>query len=298
LTGKKNNYRFHTTEIHQRRIAVATINGTSFSDALFGTINTDLLNGLAGNDILVGSVGNDTLNGGSGFDTADYSMLGGPISLRSQGIVSKGALGQDQIFEVERIVGAAGFNNLIDGSVSGQQSTSFQVNLEQQVLTINGIPGIGSTTFQVVNFVNVIGTKNGDIIVGDARSNFLAGGAGDDAINGGAGDDIIDGGTGSSFLTGGSGRDDFYIDARGGATTWSTITDWTASERLVVWGWNPGQSKVLLMVENAGAEGFKGATMHADIDGNGAIDTSVTFSGLSLSQVAAPLELDGLLWFI
>jgi hypothetical protein len=35
-------------------------------------------------------------------------------------------------------------------------------------------------------------------------------------------------------------------------------------------------------------EGFKGATLHCDLDGNGLIDTSLSFTGLSQAQLATP----------
>jgi serralysin len=119
---------------------------------------------------------------------------------------------------------------------------------------------------------------------------------GDEATDGNGGDDVIDGGTGSNFLTGGGGRDDFFLDGRDGATTWATITDWQAGERLSVWGWRPGESKAQ-WVDSAGAAGWTGVTMHGDLDGNGVIDTSVTWTGLTRSQLPTPLESDGLLWF-
>jgi hypothetical protein len=37
--------------------------------------------------------------------------------------------------------------------------------------------------------------------------------------------------------------------------------------------------------------------MHGDLDGNGAIDTSVTWTGLTTGQLPTPIEFDGLLWF-
>ena len=200
---------------------MATINGTSLNDILFGTINTDLLYGLAGNDILVGSVGNDTLNGGAGFDTADYSRLGGPITLLSQGIVSKGALGQDQIIGMEQIIGAVGFRNVIDGTVQGAQPTSFYVDLSvvNPILVINNVPVIGVINFNIFNFVDVIGTTNSDTLIGDGQANLLSGGAGNDLIIGGDGADTLNGGAGNDILyfdafdkvAGGAGRDFGYL---------------------------------------------------------------------------------------
>jgi hypothetical protein len=48
-----------------------------------------------------------------------------------------------------------------------------------------------------------------------------------------------------------------------------------------------------------GAAGYEGLTMHADLNNDGIIDTSVTFTGiLSQSQLPTPLEFDGVLWFV
>ena len=106
----------------------------------------------------------------------------------------------------------------------------------------------------------------------------------------------LSGGTGSNFLIGGAGHDVFFLDGRGGQPTWATITDWEQGEQLSVWGWRPGVSTVL-WVERAGAGGYEGITMHADLNGDGAIDTSVTWTGLARAQLPSPREYDGLLWF-
>jgi hypothetical protein len=37
--------------------------------------------------------------------------------------------------------------------------------------------------------------------------------------------------------------------------------------------------------------------MHADLDANGSIDTSVTWSGMTQAQLPTPVQFDGLLWF-
>ena len=144
-----------------------------------------------------------------------------------------------------------------------------------------------------------LGDSTGEVLIGTGNNDFINVSAGDDAVNAGAGNDVIDGGLDSNFLTGGSGTDIFFSDGRGGGITWSTITDWQAGEQLSVWGWKPGVSKILLWQQD-GAEGYKGITMHADLDGNGEIDTSVTFTGItSQSQLPTPLEFadPALLWF-
>ena len=216
---------------------MATVVGTTGIDILFGSRDSklkpsDLLFGSAGDDILLAGGGNDTLDGGDGFDTAVYSALAGPITLRSQGIISKGALGQDQIFGIERIVGAAGFTNVIDGTVTGSQPTSFFVNLDSQQLIVNGIPGGGSSSFKVFNFVNVFGTSNNDILIGNAQANLLAGGAGNDLVSGGAGNDTLFGGSGSDQLTGGTGSDLFVFNTALGSDNVDIISGYVVNSKL------------------------------------------------------------------
>jgi len=60
-----------------------------------------------------------------------------------------------------------------------------------------------------------------------------------------------------------------------------------AGDSVNIWGWIEGTSQLLSTKragENAsGAEGFEGFTHHYDLDGDGTIDTSITFTGLDAS---------------
>ena len=142
----------------------------------------------------------------------------------------------------------------------------------------------------------MLGSEAGEVAAGGEANEFINLLGGDDAMTGGGGDDVLDGGTGSNFLTGGEGREVFFLDGRAGTTTWSTLTDWQAGEQLSVWGWRPGVSRVT-WADSDGTEGFRGATLHGDLNGDGAIDTSVTWSNITRAQLTTPAELDGLLWF-
>jgi Ca2+-binding RTX toxin-like protein len=145
----------------------------------------------------------------------------------------------------------------------------------------------------------LFGTDGHDIVVGTAGNDFINLRGGMDAANGGDGNDVIDGGTGSNFLTGGAGNDVFFLDGRGGGpATWSTITDWEAGDQLTVWGWTP--TSTLTWEESAGAVGFEGLTLHGDLDSDGRVDVSVTWTGLSdVTQLPTPVGFgnEGLLWF-
>ena len=164
---------------------------------------------------------------------------------------------------------------------------------------VNVAPSAYTGPVQYLEY-EMIGTQGRDIVFGTDGNDFINVGAGTDAVDGGAGDDVIDGGTGSNFLSGGAGNDVFFIDGRGGgAPTWSTITDWAAGDQLAIWGWAPGTSK-LFWQDNAGAEGYTGATLHADLDNNGSIDVSVTWAGVSQGDLPSPVAVasDQLLWFV
>ena len=158
---------------------------------------------------------------------------------------------------------------------------------------VKAIPYEGPVSYLQYEF---LGTMNGEAVLSTELNDFLSLAGGDDAADGREGDDVLDGGTGSNFLTGGTGQDVFFLDAREGGTTWSTITDWDGGEQLSLWGWRPGVSQVT-WIDQDGAEGYKGVTMHADIDGNGVIDTSVTWTGLTRADLPQQTQQDGLLWF-
>lgn len=129
-----------------------------------------------------------------------------------------------------------------------------------------------------------IAEDDGEAMVGSAVADFINARGGDDAVDGGMGDDVLDGGTGSNWLVGGFGNDTFFIDGRGGGTTWSTVTDLEKGEWVTAWGWTEGVSK-LTWAEMAGAEGNKGATAHIDLDANGSIDMSLTIAGKSSGAI-------------
>lgn len=175
--------------------------GREGDDSLIGGLSADTLDGDAGNDILrgetaadmlMGSTGNDTLDGGASFDTANYGDFNTAITLEAAGVIDKGSAGTDQIFAVEKIVGAVGQANSIDGSINNG-STSFEINLGADSLTVRNIPGFGDVDFVVENFVNVTGTSQGDSITGSGDNNTIVGGAGSDTFGGSAGNDTIAG---------------------------------------------------------------------------------------------------------
>jgi len=118
---------------------------------------------------------------------------------------------------------------------------------------------------------------------------FIRTGAGNDAISVASSRNVIDAFTGSNFLTGGSGHDTFFLDARGGGSTWDTIVNFALGDEVTLWGYVAGVSIDGLDKDtwyaSDGVDPFKGLTVHAKLDGVN-FGTSITFAGLSLGDRA------------
>ncbi len=282
-----------------------TLAGSDGNDTLVGLGGNDSIQGGSGNDSLVGGSGADTLIGGIGNDTldgaedVDLAHLSGTQSdyrfaLDGSVLIVTGPDGTDRLSNIEALSFGGAAPVLLTPLLANNQIEELVTTYTNGVLS-RVMPDIYSGSVSWLEYA-MLGGSMDDVVIGTSRNDFFNLMGGDDAANGAAGDDVLDGGTGSNFLTGGVGRDDFFLDGRGGTTTWATITDWQAGERLSVWGWRPGVSRVQWM-DDAGAPGWTGVTMHGDLDGNGIIDTSVTWTGLMRQQLPSPLEFDGLLWF-
>lgn len=124
---------------------------------------------------------------------------------------------------------------------------------------------------------------------------FLRGGPGNDALAADAGSNVLDGGTGSNFLAGasgaGGGADTFFVDGRGSAVTWSTVTNFHPGDAVTIWGFVPGQSAMTWAADD-GAAGYQGATIHAATAGAGTpVNASLTFAGMSLADAQSKLAI-------
>jgi Ca2+-binding RTX toxin-like protein len=229
--------------------------GTDNPDIIFGTPGNDEIRALAGDDTIFGTTGDDLIDGGSGFDTVDYTNLSQAITLLPRGVIGEGNSSGGQILNIEKIIGAKGQPNAIDGS-GGAGPTSFDINLEARQLIVNNVPNLGSLNFVVENFVNVTGTPNQDNIVGSRGNNTLNGFGGDDNLIGGDGNDTLIGGDGNDtllgttntgtsglnerdILTGGSGVDKFILGNASGSfykengnRDFAEITDFAFGEQI------------------------------------------------------------------
>ncbi len=196
--------------------------GTNGNNRLAGNNRDNRITGGTGDDLIIGSKGNDTLNGGGGKDTLDYSKLDRAVKILPRGEIAKGGLGTDRVSNFETIIGAVDKKNSIDASTA-DSGASLNLNLAKNSLQVN-IPGAQSVQVEIINFVNAIGTKNNDTIVGGDKNSTLIGGGGNDTITGGTKNDRLIGtdstarGVGEvDTLTGGGGANKFILGDRKGA---------------------------------------------------------------------------------
>jgi Ca2+-binding RTX toxin-like protein len=184
------------------------------SGRLVGNDRNNQITGGTGS-IIVGSKGNDELSG----KTIDYSSLGHAIKFSTNGTVDKGNFGKDKVENFQKIIGATDKVNTLDAS----SGSNLDLNLATNSLKLTNADGIIKQT-EVVNFVNAIGTKGNDTIVGANKNSKLTGGGGNDTITGGSKNDRLTGtdstarGVGEvDTLTGGGGRDKFVLGDKNGA---------------------------------------------------------------------------------
>ena len=269
------------------------IYGAQGHDIIISKEGNDLTEGGSGNDYIFGNEGNDTVSGGVGNDTIDgglghdFSLYGankstiiGASQNVSGEVIIKTEFGTDTLVNLEEVLFADGYFS-VDELLENYAPPDYTTNQGNVTASIYS----GASSF--LHF-EMFGSNSSDIVTGSSNNDFINLLGGDDAANGGGGQDVLDGGIGSNFLTGGAGPDTFFLDGRGGISTWSTITDFANEDNVNIWGWANDTSQLILSLDNQGAEGFKGATFHYDLDGNGLIDTSITFSNLALASIPGP----------
>jgi hypothetical protein len=229
--------------------------GTNGKDILRGTDGDDKIFGLTGDDIVIGSKGNDILYGffppmpkgpaigSEEKNIVDYSNIGRPVKLILSEFftlnVDKSGFGLDSIVDFSQIIAPINGQNQIDGrSISSARGLNINLGNNYALGGTVSLFGIG-VGIEIKNFVDAIGTKNNDTIVGANKKGKLTGGGGNDTINGGNKNDILTGSDSTArgvgevdTLTGGGGRDKFVLgDANGayyvgkGKDDYATITD-------------------------------------------------------------------------
>ncbi len=173
-----------------------TINGGEGNDNLFGNNGADTIYGGAGNDYISGGLGIDYLDGGDGVDTVDFT---------------------NDLYASISNNGSYSDKNSGEGN---QHLGGLKIRLDLQKATL-----VDGRVEQILNFENVVGSSDNDLIVGNDLDNILVGGSGVDTMWGGAGDDILWAPSGSLHGEGGDdifdfiyfhGESSYQIDGGGG----------------------------------------------------------------------------------
>ncbi|MDP9095989.1 MAG: isopeptide-forming domain-containing fimbrial protein [Pseudomonadota bacterium] len=152
----------------------------------------------------------------------------------------------------------------------------------------------GSSTFsQVQTYAGAIGNVNtqflydGDTtlaIVAQQSGMLISSQAQATAVQLQGGVNVLDMQKGSSFVVSGTGTDTFLLHADQALATWNTISNFHSGDTAIVYGFNVATS-ARWWVPSAGAIGYTGATLRFDLDGNGSIDSSLTFAGKTQADV-------------
>jgi Ca2+-binding RTX toxin-like protein len=183
-----------------------TFTGTgNFSGTGNGLANT--LTGGAGNDTLTGAAGNDTLIGGAGTDTFLFGAGFGTDSVQAfdadaaggQDLLDISALGvTTATFASAVTLTASGADTVVGvggGSIRLVGTTPSAIDATDFVLTAGGPPSPPPITG-----ATLVGTANGDFLVGTENNDSISGGAGEDWIIGLEGDDVMSGGAQSDMF--------------------------------------------------------------------------------------------------
>jgi len=219
---------------------IENITGSTGDDVMQGNAAVNTFDGFNGNDRFIASGGGDIYTGGAGTDWIRYDSLVGLNSVVANlttrtATLDLGAAGADASDTIDTytddlenisgtsgddtITGNAGNNviydlggdDVLDGAGGSNEinysllsGNSVTVNLNTNSADDDAGAGSDDT---LTNFVNIVGSNQGDSLTGDGAANTINGGNGDDSIFGLGANDILNGGNGDDNITGGAGAD-------------------------------------------------------------------------------------------
>jgi Ca2+-binding RTX toxin-like protein len=292
------------------------IEGGGGADVIFGNEGSDVLRGEQGADNIEAGIGNDTIqfagnsdisglaetiDGGNDVDTLDFATLAasGRVNLSlatisnieilrlSDNVVTL-TVGQLGAFET---IQGSGFIDRIQISAAGlvdlTNATVFAID------EFTGTSGADTFLFAGGSGNLVVNTLGGaDMVSGGTTNDTLLGGGGNDTLGGGGGDDFIVGGVGTDSLTGGTGVDRFDFNdltELGTGAARDVVTDFVHGQDiidLVDLDSNinaPGNQPFVFIGSGAftaaGQLRYAGGILSGDVDGDGAADFQIAFTG-------------------
>lgn len=245
--------------------------------------------------------------GSNGQSTGDVSTATFAIPIENIDAIGLSPDGRYLIIKVSgssRMINIDSMVEFSNASMSGDQISSQIARTPVFASVVNGatkyvLPDLFTGPASLGLKYQLIDTTINAVVTGSDDNDFIkvadANSIGK-AVNGGGGNDVIDGGVGSTFITGGGGSNIFFLDGRASGVSWSTITDFRlGQDKVTIWGWKKGVSKVALVDNSGGAPGYDGLTLHFENllpsdAGEGATNArwnSITLSDRSLSDLGA-----------
>jgi len=215
----------------------------------------------------------------------DGNLATGTVSLESDDLVDgllMASEAEEEIFVSNTTADTVSYENTSASGVT--------VDLTQTTQT-GGSSGTNEALNDIlVDILNITGTQNDDVILGNDLENVLIGLGGDDelrgmagadTLDGGAGEDLLDGGPGSDELTGGDGADIFVVRSETLEAA-DIITDFEDGIDLMALDGGLTFADLTLVPTDTNADNFADAT-------------EIQSSGESLVMVLSvlPQELDG-----
>ena len=192
------------------------LNGAKGPDTLDGGADNDYVDGQQGSDEIDGSGGEDTLLGDKGNDKID----GGPDNDLIEGgagdePILDGGGGTDSIFggagtdnvdggdgDGDIVRGDAGTDTLSGGGGSQDIVSYASATRSGVIVSLQSNKAKGDGHDGLSGFEDVVGSPQGDTLVGDGSPNRLDGGVGDDTLDSGGGGGEAFGGPGSDNCDG------------------------------------------------------------------------------------------------
>ena len=269
-----------------------TLTANSGGDTLTGGSGDDTIQGGAGNDTLDGGLGTNLIDGGAGDNTVFFAFASTAATVTHIGNAWK----VDAPGVHDTITNAQHYKFTDLATTDLASLSTHDVHFTDTLASSSGSNTSDAYTGPVSYLQHqYIWSSADSVAISAAQPNtFLKGGAGGDALLVTAGQNVLDGGGGSNFLIGSSGADGgsdtFFVDARGGVETWSTIVNFHLGDYATIFGFHPGLSTTSL-TNSDGATGFTGVTIHSEINGAGAgILASMTFTGIDRATANAHFE--------
>lgn len=262
------------------------------SETLIGTDLPESIYGLEGDDTIHGLSGDDCIDGGKGYDVAVIrsTLLEATLQYGSEGrsLVITSLDGRDTLVDVEQVM-------FLDGTYTPQDlirllTPSIEFSVIRGGIATTAKPTLfdGDASLNL-QYQLIDGTPDVVVVGSDLNDFIVLLGGGNKAINGGLGHDVIDGGPGSTFISGGGGNNTFFLDGRAAVASWSTITDFNlGKDKVTIWGWKAGVSRVRAIEDKGGAPGYEGLTLHFENllpDETSLTNWNSNFNSISLTGV-------------